>query len=104
MQTQANKRASPRTAARIPVAIDGEDVNRQPVREETVTLLVNESGALVALAAEFQLNDRARVTNQQTGASADCRIAWRSNAQMNGRWSYVIALLSSPEDFWGLNK
>jgi hypothetical protein len=78
------------------------DAHRRDVREESKTLLVNEGGCLVALAAEFRMNDRVRVINPQTGESVDGRIAWQSSEPLNGRWSYGIAFLEIRESFWGL--
>ena len=100
MLEQSDLRASPRVPAKIPLLLEGRDRQHQPVHEETNTLLINQGGALIALAAEFQLNDRVKVTNKNTGQSSQCRIAWRSVAQLNGRWSYGIALLDAIGSFW----
>lgn len=100
MREHSDLRSSPRVPAKIALLVEGRDRNHRPVSEDTATLLINHGGALIALAAEFQLNDRVKVTNRDTGATAPCRIAWRSVAQLNGRWSYGIALLESISDFW----
>jgi hypothetical protein len=100
MRDHSDLRASPRVPAKIGLLVEGRDRNHQPVSEETSTLLINHAGALIALAAEFQLNDRVKVTNHGSGVTAPCRIAWRSVAQLNGRWSYGIALLDSIGSFW----
>jgi hypothetical protein len=99
-----DKRVSPRIPAKVPIVIEGRDADTNPVREETYTLLVNEAGALIALAANFRLNESARVTNQLTGERAEGRIAWRSAEPLDGRWSYGIALLDPPPDFWRQTK
>lgn len=104
MREQSDLRASPRVPAKIPLLVEGRDRNHQPVREETSTLLINQAGALIALAAEYQLNDRIKVTNKNTGSAAQCRIAWRSVAQLKRRWSYGIALLDSIGTFWETEK
>jgi hypothetical protein len=101
MQIQADKRASPRVPAKIPVHVMGRDVRHQPADEDSETLLINENGALIALSGEFQLHDRIRVINLTTHEAVDARIAWRSSAQINGRWSYGVALIDPPEGFWG---
>ena len=95
---------SPRIPAKIPLVAEGRDASGMAVREETDTILVNEAGALIALAAELGRNDHCRVTNQTTGAAVLCRITWRSSAPLKGRWSYGIALMNPPDDFWGLKK
>ena len=104
MQANVDQRANPRIHAKVPVVVDGRDANHKPFAEESYTILVNESGALIALAAQLQLQDRVRITNKSTGDSADCRIAWRSAEPMQGRWSYGVALLDCPANFWALQK
>ena len=104
MQVHADQRASPRIPAKIPVVIEGRDIHQQPIQEKTETLLINEAGALIALAAEFGIHDRAKVTNETTSQAVNCRIAWRSAERIQGRWSYGIALLDSPDNFWGVKK
>ncbi len=100
MQDQTDLRGSPRVPAKIPLRVEGRDRNHQPLLEETNTLLINRAGALIALSAELQLNDRLKLTNLNSGVSSQCRIAWRSVAKLNGRWSYGIALLDPVETFW----
>jgi len=100
MKEHSDLRSSPRIPARIALMVEGRDRSQKPFSEQTSTLLINHGGALIALAAELDLNDRLSLTNQQTGKSASCRVAWRSVAQLNGRWSYGIALTDIVGDFW----
>jgi len=95
-----DKRVSPRIPAKVPITVEGRDSETNPVREETYTLLINESGALIALAANFRLNEAVRVTNRLTGEKTEGRIVWRSAEPLDARWSYGIALLDAPPDFW----
>jgi len=100
MDSFDDKRVSPRIPAKVPIVIEARDSEMNSVREETYTLLINEAGALIALAANFRLNERTQVTNQLTGEKTEGRIAWRSAEPLDGRWSYGIALLDPPPDFW----
>jgi hypothetical protein len=100
MKDHSDLRSSPRIPARITVLIEGSDRAHKPFSEQTTTLLINHGGALIALAAEVDLNDRLSITNEQNHKTATCRIAWRSVAQLNGRWSYGIALTDGEGDFW----
>ncbi len=100
----SDRRSSPRISTRVSVLIEGRDSSGQAVREETYTLLVNHSGALLALAATFEWHDTCTVTNQGSGAKASCRIVWRSNVPIAGRWSYGLAFVDPLEDFWGMKK
>ena len=104
MEENVDKRASPRAHMKVPVLVEGQDVNGKPVREETQTLLVNLAGALVPLAAELRLEDRVTVTNLITNESVPCRVAWRSFETLRGRWSYGFALLESRDNFFRLVK
>lgn len=104
MREHSDLRSSPRIPARISLLVEGLDRTHKPFSEQTATLLINHGGALIALAAELDLNDRLKVTNQQSGNSTGCRVAWRSVAQINGRWSYGIALTDAEGDFWEAEK
>src|SRR3970040_760161 len=94
-----DKRVSPRIPAKIPITIEGRDADTNPVREETYTLLINEAGALIALAANFRLNEGVRVTTLLTEEKAEGRIAWRSAEPLDARWSYGIAPFDPPPHF-----
>jgi len=100
MKEHSDQRSSPRIPARISVLVEGRDRAHKPFSEPTSTLLINHGGALIALAAELELNDRLTISNQQNGKKSACRVAWRSVSQLNGRWSYGIALLDAEGDFW----
>jgi len=104
MDSFNDKRVSPRIPAKVPIAIEGRNADTNPVREETYTLLINEAGALIALATNFRLNESVRVTNQLTDEKAEGRIAWRSAEPLDGRWSYGIALFDAPPHFWRQTK
>ena len=84
--------------------VEGRDSSGQSIREETYTLLVNHSGALLALSARFEWHDPCTVTNLSSGAKASCSILWRGSVPIAGRWSYGIAFVDPLEDFWGLKE
>jgi hypothetical protein len=100
MKEHSDQRSSPRVPARIAVLVEGRDRTQKPFAEQTSTLLINHGGALIALGAELDLNDRVSIVNQRNGKIASCRVAWRSVSQLNGRWSYGIALTDAMDDFW----
>jgi len=95
------KRTSPRISAKIPIVVVGLDVNNESVYEESETILINDAGALVALAAEFQLKDVVQVRNRAARTIAKGQIAFRSEDKIRGRRTYGVALLNPPENFWG---
>jgi len=101
MPNYSDQRASPRIAAKIPVEVTGRDSAHKPVAEESETLLINDAGALLALAADFEPQRRFVLTNRNTGERCEARVAWRSSAKINGRWSYGVALIDPPGTFWG---
>jgi len=100
MKEHTDMRSSPRIPARITVLLEGSDRAQRAFAEETATLLINHTGALIALAAELEVNTRLTITNKQNSKAAGCRVAWRSVSQLNGRWSYGIALTDGEGDFW----
>jgi hypothetical protein len=104
MEQNVDKRASPRVHMKVPLMVEGRDVNGEPVREETHTILTNLAGALVPLAADFPLNTRLTITNLITNARSECRVAWRSAETLRGRWSYGLALLETAGTFFKLTK
>lgn len=104
MSVDSDRRSSPRLSARIAVLVEGRDSSGQGIREETYTLLVNHSGALLALSARFEWHDPCTVTNQSSGVKAPCRIVWRSSVPIAGRWSYGITFVDPLENFWGLKE
>ena len=102
--SSADQRATPRIHAKIGIFVEGRDIEHKPFQEESHTVLINEGGALIALAAQLEMQDHIRITNKSTGSSAECRIAWRSAEPIQGRWSYGIALLESAENFWVMDR
>ena len=102
MNSSANQRIAPRIHAKIVIIVDCKDSNHKPFQEESHTVLVNDRGALIALAVQLHVQGHIRVTNKSTGFAADCRIAWRSAEPIQGRWSYGIAMLDMPDNFWAL--
>ena len=101
MASHSDQRATPRIPAKIRVFAEGRDIYHKPFQEESHTVLVNDGGALIALGVELQLQDHFRLTNRETGAYTDCRVAFRSSQPIQGRWSYGVALLGAPDGFWG---
>lgn len=104
MPSNADLRATPRIHVKVPVLVDGRDIHHKPFQEESHTVLINEGGALIALAAQLRLQDHIRLTNKSTGDATECRIAWCSSEPIQGRWSYGIALLGASENFWALDQ
>lgn len=103
MPANTDQRSTPRIHAKIPIEVDGRDRANKPFREDSQTILVNDGGALIALAAVLDVQDRVHVKNKSTGVSAACRIAWRSAEPIQGRFSYGIAIVEAVENFWSLD-
>jgi len=102
MTQHADKRASPRIAAKIPITAGGRDAAHRPIHEQSETLLINDAGALIALAADVPAQGQIEISNRNTGEVCKARVAWRSSSQINGRWSYGVALIDPPANFWGM--
>lgn len=85
---------------KIPVVIEGVDALRNPVREKTDTLLINDGGALVPLDADFQLHDVLTITNLRNSKKAECQVVWRSAQRIEGLWSFGVSFSEPLEGFW----
>jgi hypothetical protein len=62
----AERRRSSRLPIKVRVVVCGESADRQHFQEETLTLSVNEHGALVALAMDVKLGQRLLLLNPLT--------------------------------------
>lgn len=104
MPSNADQRSTPRLHAKIAIEVDGRDRNKKPFREDSQTILVNDGGALIALTALLDVQDRIHVKNKSTGNTTECRVAWRSADPIQGRYSYGIAIVEAVENFWALDQ
>ena len=102
-RTTPAARSSNRISLPIQVAVHGRRKNETEFREDTTTLLVNSSGALVPLASDVSLGDAIRVVNKSTQCEQECRVVFLGKDERGGRRA-GIAFRSPVSNFWRTNR
>jgi hypothetical protein len=69
-----NRRRSKRVKVRIPVVVRFQTADKHSISEKTHTLIVNDHGALVLLAASVKINQIIRLENLNSGEELLCRV------------------------------
>ncbi|MGH9741103.1 MAG: hypothetical protein ACRD51_02000 [Candidatus Acidiferrum sp.] len=72
--SDANRRRSERVMLQIPVRVLAQTTERQPIEEDTHTLVVNAHGGLMKLEMELLQGQPIILFNPQTGAEQACRV------------------------------
>ena len=70
----SGERRSRRVLLKVPVVVRGCFADGTPFREETHTLLVSESGALILLTASVRRGETLRLTHRGTWHEVDCQV------------------------------
>jgi hypothetical protein len=89
-----NRRRSKRVQHKTPVTVRFQDANKHPISETTHTIVVNDHGALILLAAGVQTQQIIHLENPGLGEEVLCRVAslgetlmGKINAHMKSRRS-----------------
>lgn len=83
----------------IPVRIYGHGSNQKPFLEETRTLDVSASGALITLAMSVDRHQKLILTHSKTQEEVECRVAHVGSTEM-GRTEVGIEFISPSPRFW----
>ena len=73
-QTQQNRRRSERVMLRMSVWVLAENEERQQIREEAKTQVVNAHGGLMQMKSHLHVGQSFSLTNPQTGQEMSCRV------------------------------
>lgn len=92
-------RRSQRLHLELALVIYGHGPDQEPFCEETVTLEINASGALVTLATGVQPDQKLLVTNPKTGEEVACRVA-RMGRGPKGKAEIALEFLNPAPRFW----
>ena len=95
-----NRRRSKRIKARIPLVIRFQDSNKRSISEETHTVIVNQHGALILLAASVEVNQIVRLENLDLGEELLCRVTSLGPSFM-GKTQVAVELIMPTAGFWG---
>ena len=69
-----NRRRSERVMLQIPITVLAESPERDPLQEDTHTLVVNAHGGLMKLNLELLPGQPIILVNRQTGAEQSCKV------------------------------
>jgi hypothetical protein len=95
-----NRRRSKRVKHRVPVVVRLQDSTKHSVAEKTHTIIVNDHGALILLAAPVELHQIIRVENSQRKEELLCRVASLGPSFM-GKTQVAIEFIMATPGFWG---
>jgi hypothetical protein len=94
-----NRRRSRRRKARIPVVVRFQDVDKHSISETTHTIIVNDHGALVLLAAPAEIDQIVRLENVDSGEELLCRVTSLGPSFM-GKTQVAFEFIMPMPGFW----
>ena len=94
-----NRRRSKRIKARIPLVVRFQDSNKRFISETTHTVIVNEHGALILLAASVEVDQIIRLENSNLGEELLCRVTGLGPSFM-GKTQVAVELIMPTPGFW----
>jgi hypothetical protein len=94
-----NRRRSKRVRARIPVCVRFQDAQKRSVAENSHTIIVNEHGALILLAAPVKVQQIIRMENLTMGKELLCRVALIGPTFM-GKTQIAVEFIMPMPGFW----
>jgi hypothetical protein len=99
---ESNRRRSQRVILSIGITVcnEGGDPNTA-FEEQTQTLVVNAHGALIALTAKVEKDQRLRLKNRLTRAEQVCKVIY-SGAAVGDKLQIGVEFTSLAPDFWGI--
>ena len=95
-----NRRRSKRVKARVPVVVRFQDSNKRFISEATHTVIVNEHGALILLAASVEVDQIIRLENPNLGEELLCRVTSLGPSFM-GKTQVAVELIMPTAGSWG---
>ena len=78
-----------------------QDSNKRSISEETHTVIVNQHGALILLAASVEVNQIVRLENPDLGEELLCRVTSLGPSFM-GKTQVAVELIMPAPGFWGI--
>ena len=94
-----NRRRSKRVKVRIPVMVRFQTVDKHSVSEKTHTIIVNDHGALILLAAPVEMQQIIRLENLASGEELLCRVTSLGPSFM-GKTQVAVEFVMPTPGFW----
>ena len=95
-----NRRRSKRVQHKTPVMVRFQDANKHSISEKTHTIVVNDHGALILLAAAVETQQILRLENLVLGEELLCRVATLGPTLM-GKTQVAVEFIVPKPGFWG---
>ena len=95
-----NRRRSKRVKARVPVVVRFQDSNKRSISEKTHTVIVNDHGALILLAASVEVDQIIRLENTKLEEELLCRVTSLGPSFM-GKTQVAVEFIMPTRGFWG---
>jgi hypothetical protein len=94
-----SRRRSKRVQHKTPVMVRFQDANKHSISENTHTMIVNDHGALILLAAEVRAQQIIRIENLNIGEELLCRVASIGPTLM-GKTQVAVEFIIPKPGFW----
>ena len=98
-----SSRRSERVLLRIPIRVTGNDTHGNAFDETTYTLVVNRSGALIAVAHLLQLGAVIKITNLNAQISCSFVVVMRAAGSLSGTPEWGVKCLAPELEIWGVH-
>jgi hypothetical protein len=95
-----NRRRSKRVQHKTQVTVRFQDANKNPISETTHTIVVNDHGALILLAAAVKTQQIIHLENLGLGEEVLCRVASLGETLM-GKTQVAVEFITPKPGFWG---
>lgn len=92
-------RSCKRISSRIPVLVEWSEGGQRRT-QEALTHDIGRLGCLLVVTQELAVQQRVRLTNQDTHQSAEASVAWKDHKGTQG-WELGLELFNPPASFWG---
>lgn len=96
---ETDRRRSPRLLLDVPLLIRGESLEKKPFGEETFTISISATGALVLLAAKVAVGQRLVLINLRTRDEREACVA-RFGSAYGGLAQVAVEFASPAPEFW----
>jgi hypothetical protein len=94
-----NRRRSKRVKARVPVVVRFQTADKHSISEKTHTMIVNDHGALILLAAAVEVQQIIRLENVASGEELLCRVTSLGPSFM-GKTQVAVEFVMPTPGFW----
>jgi hypothetical protein len=94
-----NRRRSRRRKARVPVVLRFQDVDKHSISETTHTIIVNDHGALILLAAPTDIDQIVRLENLDSREELLCRVT-SLGPKFMGKTQVAVEFIMPMPGFW----